>query len=150
MLYLEFISFRDGVPDQKLPKYSHCRNGGGSDPCLDFCEGFVHMHWGPSKVIIHHPKVIIFPTKVFLFPRNHINLTLSLSKIIYELLSKNVASRIYAILWAKSPKRKVLSLSFIIPFWTAEPLTARKKAETHISCPWFYNEKKYFRKGTEG
>ena len=25
--------------------------GGGSDPCLDFCEGFVHMHWGPSKVI---------------------------------------------------------------------------------------------------
>ena len=36
--------------------------GGGSDPCLDFCEGFVHMHWEPSKVIIHHPKVL-FPHK---------------------------------------------------------------------------------------
>ena len=50
---------------------------------------------------------------------------------------------IYAILWAKSPKRKLLSLSFIIPFWTAEPLTARKKrkkAETHVSCPWFYKK----------
>ena len=74
---------------------------GGSDPCLDFCEGFVHMHWGPSKVIIHHPKVIIFPTKVFLFPRNHINLTFSLSKMIYALLSKNGASRNYTLLWAK-------------------------------------------------
>ena len=42
---------------------------GGSDPCLDFCEGFVHMHWGPSKVIIHHPKVIISPQKCPFFPQ---------------------------------------------------------------------------------
>ena len=36
---------RDGLPDQKLPKYRHCQErGGGSDPCLDFFEGFVHMH----------------------------------------------------------------------------------------------------------
>ena len=43
--------------------------GRGSDPCLDFCEGFVHMHWGPSKVIIHHPKVIISPQKCPFFPQ---------------------------------------------------------------------------------
>ena len=36
--------FREGLPDQILPKCRHCLNGGGSDPCLDFCEGFVHMH----------------------------------------------------------------------------------------------------------
>ena len=35
-------NLRDGVPFQKLPKYRH--GWGGSDPCLDFCEGFVHMH----------------------------------------------------------------------------------------------------------
>ena len=36
---------REGWPDQMLPKFRHCLNGGGgSDPCLDFCEGFVHMH----------------------------------------------------------------------------------------------------------
>ena len=32
---------------------------GGSDPCLDFFEGFVHIHRGPSKVIIYHQKMII-------------------------------------------------------------------------------------------
>ena len=40
------------------------------------------------------------PTKVFLIPQqrsfNHIYLTFSLSNMIYALLSKNVASRIYA------------------------------------------------------
>ena len=45
------------------------------------------------------PKSDNFPTKVFLFPRNHINLTFSLSKMIYTLLSKNVASCLYALLW---------------------------------------------------
>ena len=28
---------------QKFPKFRHCLDGGGSDPCLDFFEGFVHM-----------------------------------------------------------------------------------------------------------
>ena len=27
------------------------------------------MHWGPSKVIIHHPKVIISPQKCPFFPQ---------------------------------------------------------------------------------
>ena len=36
-------SLREGCQGQKLPKSRHCRNG-GSDPCLDFFEGFVHMH----------------------------------------------------------------------------------------------------------
>ena len=36
---------REGFQVQMLPKFRHCLNGGGgSDPCLDFCEGFVHMH----------------------------------------------------------------------------------------------------------
>ena len=56
------VTFRDGLLDQMFPKYRHCQDGGGSDPCLDFFEGFVHMHWGPSKVIIYHQKVI-FPHK---------------------------------------------------------------------------------------
>ena len=62
---------REGFQEQKLPKYRHCRNGGGSDPCLDFCEGFVHMHWGPSKVIIHHPEVIISKQKTVLKYNNN-------------------------------------------------------------------------------
>ena len=66
-----FVQFREGFPEQKLPKYSHCRNGGGSDPCLDFCEGFVHMHWGPSKVIIHHPEVIISKQRTVLKYNNN-------------------------------------------------------------------------------
>ena len=53
-------------------------------------------------MIIHHPKVIISPQKCSFFPRNHIYLTFSLSKMIYALLLKNVTSRIYALIWAKS------------------------------------------------
>ena len=40
----KLINVREGLPVQKVPKYRHCLNGGGSDPCLDFYEGFVHMH----------------------------------------------------------------------------------------------------------
>ena len=57
------FQLREGFPVHLFPKYRHCLDGGGSDPCLDFFEGFVHMHWGPSKVIIHHQKVIISPEK---------------------------------------------------------------------------------------
>ena len=61
-IYFQF-PLREGMPDQKFPKYRHCLDGrGGSDPCLDFFEGFVHMHCGPSKVIIYHQQVI-FPHK---------------------------------------------------------------------------------------
>ena len=40
------IPVRDGMSLQKFPKYRHCLDGGreGADHCLDFCEGFVHMH----------------------------------------------------------------------------------------------------------
>ena len=66
------------------------------------------MHWGPSKVIIHHQKVIISPQKCALIPQNrsfnHISLTFSLTKMSYALLSKNVASRIYELLLAKFAK----------------------------------------------
>ena len=51
----------NAVPEVK--KNRHCLDeGGGSDPCLDFFEGFVHMHCGPSNVIIYHQQVI-FPHK---------------------------------------------------------------------------------------
>ena len=50
-------------------------------------------------MIIYHPKVIISPQKCALIPQNrsynHIYLTFSLSKMIYALLLKNVASRIW-------------------------------------------------------
>ena len=63
---------------------------------------------GPPKVIIHHQKVIISPQKCALIPQNrsfnHISLTFSLTKMIYALLSKNVTSRIYALLLAKFAK----------------------------------------------
>ena len=63
------------------------------------------MHWGPSKVIIYHQKVIVFPKKCALIPQNrsfnHIYLTFSLSKMIDTLKSKNATSRICALLWAK-------------------------------------------------
>ena len=62
---------REGWSVQMLPKFRHCLNGGGSDPCLDFCEGFVHMHWGPSKVIIHHPEVIISKQRTVLKYNNN-------------------------------------------------------------------------------
>ena len=44
---------------------------GGSHSCLDFFEGFVHMHWVPSKVIIYHQKVI-FPHKSVPYSPEHI------------------------------------------------------------------------------
>ena len=43
-LVISASSVRDGMPYHSFPKYRHCLDGGGSDPCLDFCEGFVHMH----------------------------------------------------------------------------------------------------------
>ena len=59
-------------------------------------------------VIIFHQKVIISPQKCALIPQNisfnHISLTFSLTKMIYALLSKNVVSRIYALLLAKFAK----------------------------------------------
>ena len=64
-------TLREGCQEQMLPKCRHCLNGGGSDPCLDFCEGFVHMHWGPSKVIIHHPEVIISKQRTVLKYNNN-------------------------------------------------------------------------------
>ena len=41
-----FFSFqvREGLLNQMFPKSRHCQDGGGSDPCLDFFKGFVHMH----------------------------------------------------------------------------------------------------------
>ena len=56
----------DAPKMQALPEW-----GGGPDPCLDFCEGFVHMHWGPSKVIIHHPEVIISKQRTVLKYNNN-------------------------------------------------------------------------------
>ena len=35
-----------------------------------FLEDLSTMHWGPSKVIIHHRKVIISPQKCALIPQN--------------------------------------------------------------------------------
>ena len=36
---------KGGVPGPDAPKMQALPEwGGGSDPCLDFCEGFVHMH----------------------------------------------------------------------------------------------------------
>ena len=36
---------KGGVPGPDAPKIQALPEwGGGSDPCLDFCEGFVHMH----------------------------------------------------------------------------------------------------------
>ena len=56
-------------------------------------------------MIIHHQKVIISPQKCALIPQNrsfnHISLTFSLTQMIYALLSKNVASLIYALLLTK-------------------------------------------------
>ena len=48
------------VPEiQALPVWG----GGGSDQCLDFFEGFVHIHWVLSKMIIYHQKVIVSQPK---------------------------------------------------------------------------------------
>ena len=66
-------------------------------------------------MIIHHQKVIISPQKCALIPQNrsfnHISLTFSLTKMIYALLSKNVTSRIYALLLAKFAKVPGLGVS---------------------------------------
>ena len=48
--------------------------GWGQTPAWIFFEGFVHMHWGPLKVIIYHQKVI-FPRKSSLFPRRDYSTT---------------------------------------------------------------------------
>ena len=59
------------------------------------------VHWGPSKVIIYHPRVIISPQKCAPIPQNksfsHIYLT-SQKWFTYVVLSENVASRIFS-LW---------------------------------------------------
>ena len=43
---------------------------GGLCPLPGFVEDLSTMHWGPSKVTIYHPKVIISPQKCALFPQN--------------------------------------------------------------------------------
>ena len=35
---------KGGVAGPDTPKMQALPEWGGSDPCLDFCEGFVHMH----------------------------------------------------------------------------------------------------------
>ena len=55
-----------------------------------FLEDLSTMPWGPSKVIIYHPKVIISPQKCVLIPQNRSFYHISLSKMNYALLSKNV------------------------------------------------------------
>ena len=80
-----WVILREGMPVQNFPKYRHCLDGGGSDLCLDFFEGFVHMHWIKGDYL--SPKSDISPQKVFLIPRNrsfnHIYFTCSLSNMIY-------------------------------------------------------------------
>ena len=39
---------REGLPVQKVPKYRHCLNGGGSDPCLDFVKDLSTCTEGPQ------------------------------------------------------------------------------------------------------
>ena len=57
------LGSKGGVSSPFFPKIQALPGWGGrSDPCLDFFEGFVHMNWGPSKVIIYHQK-LIFPHK---------------------------------------------------------------------------------------
>ena len=53
-------------------------------------------------MLIYPQKVIICPQSVPFFPRiDHLTTFISLSKMIFALLSKNVAIRIYALLLAK-------------------------------------------------
>ena len=84
------------------PKSRHCQKGGGVLPLARiFLEDLSTMPWGPSKVIIYHPRVIISPQKCAPIPQNksfsHIYLT-SQKWFTYVVLSENVASRIYS-LW---------------------------------------------------
>ena len=53
-----------------------------------YLEDLSTMHRGPSKVLIYPQKVIICPQSVPFFPRiDHLTTFISLSKIIYALLS---------------------------------------------------------------
>ena len=100
--YIVYTTLGDGLPSQKS---RHCLGGwvgvGGSDSCLNFVEGFVHMHWRALKGDhLSHKSDI--PPKVFLIPQKKI-IQLHIFNLISTLLSKkNVASRIHALLWAKS------------------------------------------------
>ena len=75
-------------------------------------------------MIIHHQKVIISPQKCALIPQNrsfnHISLTFSLTKMIYAVLSKNVSSRIYALLLAKFAKVPGLRGGESTQFWQCQ------------------------------
>ena len=99
---------RGGLLVHMNPKSWHCQKGGGSAPCQDFFGGFVHNALRALQSDHSSPKSDNFPPKCALIPQNrsfnHISLTFSLTKMIYALLSKNVASRIYALLWAKGPR----------------------------------------------
>ena len=72
---------------------------------LNVVKGWVGGPYAP-KVIIRHQKVIISPKKCALIPQNrsfnHIPLTFSLKKMIYALLSKDVAFT--RCCWPNSPR----------------------------------------------
>ena len=70
-LFIKTLTFRDGLPNHLFPKSRHCLDKGGLTPAWIFFEGFVHMHWLPSKVIIYHQKVI-FPHKSVPYSPEHI------------------------------------------------------------------------------
>ena len=76
---------------------------------------------GPPKWSFITKKWWIPPQKCALIPQNrsfnHISLTFLLTKIIYALLSKNVASRIYALLLSKFAKGST-------QFWPCQHLGA--------------------------
>ena len=45
MMIMGILPCKGGVVGPDAPKIQALPEwGGGSDPCLDFCEGFVHMH----------------------------------------------------------------------------------------------------------
>ena len=82
-----FWRLREGFPDQKVPKYRHCLNGGGGVwPLPGFLWRICPHALRALKGDHSSPKSDNFPTKVFLFPQNrsfnHIYLTFSLSKMI--------------------------------------------------------------------
>ena len=81
------------MPGHLFPKSRHCLDG-GSDPCLDFFEGFVHLYCGRPQTQRWSfiTKKWYFPTKVLLIPQKrsfyHIYLTFSLLNMINACLSK--------------------------------------------------------------
>ena len=90
------------------PNPGIARNGGGnSAPCQDVFGGFVHNALRALQSAHLSPKSDNLPPKCALLPQNrsfnHIS-KFSLTKMIYALLSKNVVSRIYALLLAKFAK----------------------------------------------